>query len=108
MYAHIPSPDTTRQTQLNDVIVHVPYQYGKNIVIAVILSRQWTGTNVRYGHSSHEELPEQFTDAPYMAGTCVTVVHQTKNYQHSLLALYIRLVRALQLFVTRRITRAVY
>ena len=36
---------------------------------------------MRYGCSSHKELQEQFTDVPYKAGTCVTVVHHTKNYQ---------------------------
>ena len=33
---------------------------------------------------SHKQLPEQFTDTPYKAGT---YVHYTKNYQNSLLTL---------------------
>ena len=41
--------------------------------------------------SSHEELPEQFTDAPYKAGMGVMVIYHMKNYQRSLLGLYIRL-----------------
>ena len=43
---------------------------------------------MRYSRSSHKELQEQFTDAPYKASTCVMVVHHTKNYQNSLLRLY--------------------
>ena len=38
--------------------------------------------------SSHKE-PEQFTDVPYKAGTCV---YHTKNNLSSLLTLHIRLV----------------
>ena len=31
--------------------------------------------------SLHEQLPEQFTDTPYKAGTCI---HHMKNYHDSL------------------------
>ena len=42
-----------------------------------------------YSHSSHEEVLEQFTDAPYKAGTFIMVIYHTKDYQSSLLTLHI-------------------
>ena len=83
--ASLSEPHTSELNSTNVMVVPFTNKYVKNQITYIQV---------------HEELPEQFTDTPYKAGTCTTVVRHMKNYLRSLLALYIRLVRVLRSFIT--------
>ena len=72
--ASLSKPHTSELNSTNVIFVAFTNKYVKNRITYIQV---------------HEELPEQFTDAPYKAGTCITVVHHIKNYLRSLLVLYI-------------------